>query len=57
MGLEEQETALLKGTYRSPRAKQRLHWNLGQTYLHCLEDLLGKQEVRVACCGGGDTGG
>ena len=30
------------------RAKQRLHRNLGQTWLQFLEDLLGKQGVTVA---------
>lgn len=45
-----------KGTNRiscalGPRAKQRLHRNLGQTCLWFLEDLLGKQGVTVAHCG------
>ena len=35
-----------------PRAKQKLHGNLGQTYLQFLEGLLGKQGVTVAHCGG-----
>ena len=35
-----------------PRANQGLHKNLGQTHLQVLEDLLGKQGVAVACCGG-----
>ena len=57
MGLGEMETPFLKGAYRlscalSPRAKQSLHRNLGQTRLQFLEDLLGKQGVNVACCGG-----
>ena len=40
-------TPLLKGEYKiscalGPRAKQRLHRNLGQTWLQVLENLLGK---------------
>ena len=51
------ETLFLKGAHRlsralGPRAKQRLHRNLGQTLLQFLEDPLGKQGVNVACCGG-----
>ena len=47
-GIEEIGTPLLKGAHRvscalDPRAKQRIHKNLGQTYLQILEDLLGKQ--------------
>ena len=56
-GLGKMETLLLKGTQRlscalGPRAKQRCHNNLGQAYLWFLEDLLGKQGVTVAHCGG-----
>ena len=48
MGLGGMVTLLLKGTHRlpcavGPRAKQRLHRNLGQTCLQFLEDLLGKR--------------
>ena len=51
------ETPLLKGAHRfscalGPRAKLRLHKNLGQTYLWILEALLGKQWVTVAHCRG-----
>ena len=47
----------LKGAHRlscvlGPRAKQRLHRYLGQTRLQFLENLLGKQGVNVAHCGG-----
>ena len=35
-----------------PRAKQRLHRNLSQTYMQVLEGLLGMQESAVAHCGG-----
>ena len=47
----------MKGAHRlscafSPRAKERLHRNLGQTCLWFLEDLLGKQGVTVTHCGG-----
>ena len=57
MGLGETESLLLKSAYRlscaqGPGAKQRLHRNLGQTCLRFLEDLLGKQGVAVARCGG-----
>ena len=56
-GLGETETPLLKGAYRfsctlGPRTKQRLHKNLGQTYLQILEDLLGIHRVTVAHCVG-----
>ena len=55
MGLGEMETPFLKGTYRllcalGPRAKQRLCKQI-------LEDLLGKQVMTVAQCGGKDIGG
>ena len=57
MGLGEMETPFLKGAHRlsralGPRAKQGLHRNLGQTRLQFLGDLLGKQRVTMACCGG-----
>jgi len=56
-GLGEMETPVLKGAHRllralGPRAKQSLHRNLGQTWLWFLKDLLGKQGLNVACCGG-----
>ena len=35
------------------RAKQRFHKNLGQACLQVLEGLLEKQQVAVACLGGG----
>ena len=55
--LGETETLLLKGTHRvscvlGPRPKQKLHKYLSWTYLQILEDLLGKQGVTVARCGG-----
>ena len=47
----------MKGIHRlscavGPGAKQRLHRNLGQNRLQFMEDLLGKQGVSVARCGG-----
>ena len=47
------EIPLLEGAHRiqcalGPRAKQRLHKNLGQTYLWVLEGLLVKQGIVVA---------
>ena len=55
-GLSETETPLLKGAHRllhalGPRAKQKLHRNLGQTCLWFLKDLLGKQGVTVVLSG------
>ena len=55
--LGETETPLLKGAHRlssapGPRAKQRLHSDLRQTYLRLLEDFLGKHGVTMAHCGG-----
>ena len=55
--LGEMETLFLKGTHRlscalGPRAKQRLQRNLGQTWLQFLKDLMGKERVTVARCGG-----
>ena len=63
---------LLEGAHRLScalglRTKQRLHRNLGQTYLQILEDLLGKEEahleaevlgiiISVNSPGGGDFG-
>ena len=49
-------TTLLKGTHTllcalGPRAKERLHSSMGQTYLVILVDLLGKQAASVAYCG------
>ena len=57
IGLGEIETPFLTGTHRlscvlGPRAKQRLHRNLSHTWLQFLEDLLGKQGMTVAHCGG-----
>ena len=57
MGLGEMKTRLLRGMHRvsyalGPRAKQRIHRNLGQTCLQSLEDHLGKQGVTTAHCGG-----
>ena len=57
MELGEMENPFLKGTHRlscalDPRAKQSLHRNLGWTCLQFVVDLLGKQGVNVACCGG-----
>ena len=51
------EIPLLEGAHRiqcalGPRAKQRLHKNLGQTYLWVLEGLLGKQGSAVPHSGG-----
>ena len=47
-GLGEMETLFFKDAHRllyalGPRAKRRLHRNLGQTWLQFLEDLLGKR--------------
>ena len=52
----EMKTPFLKGTDRrsralGPRAKQRLHSNLGHTSLQFLEDLLRKSGVTVAPSG------
>ena len=57
MGLEETETPFLKGAHRLSctlglRAKLRFHRNLGQTWLQFFKNLLGKQGVTVAHCGG-----
>ena len=56
-GLGQTETPFLKGVHRlsralGPRTKQKLHRNLGWTYMQFLEDLLGKEGVTVAHCGG-----
>ena len=60
----ETEPPLLKGAHRlswapGPRAKQRLHRNLGEIGLRFLDDLLGKQESRgdSGSLWGKDTGG
>ena len=57
----EMETPLLKGPHRvlcalGPRAKQRLHRNLGQTCLLFLEDPMEKQGVSGSLWGK-DIGG
>ena len=62
MGLRKTETLLLTDTHRlscaqGPRAKQRLHRNLGQTCLQLLEDLLGKQGGDCGSLCGKDIGG
>ena len=57
MGLGKVETPLLKSTHSlscelGPRAKQRIHRNLGHTCLWFSQDLLGKQGMTVAYCMG-----
>ena len=52
----------MKGTHRlscalGPRAKQRLHRKLGQTYLRLMEDLLRREGVTVTHYGRKDFGG
>ena len=51
------QTPLWEGAHRlscalGPKAKQRLHKNLGQTCLWFLEDLLGREGLAAFHCGG-----